>query len=159
MKNNECCPIFDPKKWDNKTHKWKNKPFIKESIPTLFHMPFPPMIGMKMKKMCDLSYKSKKNLELSETLALFRDPTPFKSEIYMLVKGKVKDATNVKINGEFISRVYDGPYNKVPKFMNSMDLYLDKKGKVAKDYYIHYTYCPKCSKKYGHNYMILFARI
>lgn len=44
---NECCPEFNPKKWDEKTFDWNNKQFVKETIPTLFHIPFPPMIGKK----------------------------------------------------------------------------------------------------------------
>ena len=28
----ECCPKFEPSKWDNKTFTWKNKPFIKETV-------------------------------------------------------------------------------------------------------------------------------
>jgi len=37
--------------------------------------------------------------------------------------------------------------------------YLKEKGQAARDYYVHYAYCPKCSKERGHNYMILFALI
>lgn len=47
----------------------------------------------------------------------------------------------------------------VPKFIKQMNGYLAAQGKKAKDYYIHYAYCPKCAKKYGDNYMILFAKI
>ncbi|MBN2395742.1 MAG: hypothetical protein JXC36_04675 [Candidatus Atribacteria bacterium] len=37
----ECCPEFNPEKWDKKTFNWEDKQFIKETIPTFFHMPFP----------------------------------------------------------------------------------------------------------------------
>ncbi len=50
--SDECCPEFDPKKWDKKSFDWKDKEFLKETIPTLFHIPFPPMIGKKIMKMC-----------------------------------------------------------------------------------------------------------
>ncbi|MDD3732973.1 MAG: hypothetical protein PHU88_11430 [candidate division Zixibacteria bacterium] len=58
-----------------------------------------------------------------------------------------------------MSRVFDGGYNAIPKFIKIMDEYLAETGKKAKDYYIHYAYCPSCAKKFGHNYMILFAEI
>ena len=58
--NIECCPKFNPEKWDEKTFNWKNKHFIKESIPQLFHIPFPPMIGRKIMKMWELAKKTKK---------------------------------------------------------------------------------------------------
>lgn len=37
--------------------------FIKETMPTLFHIPFPPMIGSKMTKMWKLAENSKANLD------------------------------------------------------------------------------------------------
>jgi hypothetical protein len=63
------------------------------------------------------------------------------------------------ISGNFVSRVFDGGYNSIPKFVKIMDEYLAETGKKAKDYYIHYAYCPSCAKKFGRNYMILFAKL
>jgi len=37
--SSECCPKFDPAPWNEKTHEWKDKPFIRETLPQLFHMP------------------------------------------------------------------------------------------------------------------------
>lgn len=156
----ECCPKFNPKKWDGKTFVWKNKPFIKASIPTLFHIPFPPMIGKKITAMCNLSEKERKvSAKKDEVLMLFRDPSAFKSEIYLSVTGKISGADNVNISGTFVAKVFAGGYNAVPKFIKQMNEYLRKKGKIARDYYIHYAYCPACAKKYGNNYMIIFAKI
>lgn len=159
MDEKECCPEFEPKRWDGKKHKWKNKNFIKESIPTLFHIPFPPMIGKKMVKMMKLVQDAKANPAMKDWLVLFYDPSAFKSEIYMGATKKVPGGNNVTISGTFISKVFDGPYNAIPKFIKKMDAHLAEKGKKAVKYYVHYAYCPKCSKKYGHNYMILFAEV
>ncbi|MBS3079089.1 hypothetical protein J4218_03135 [Candidatus Pacearchaeota archaeon] len=156
----ECCPKFNPSKWDGKTFVWKNKFFIKESIPTLFHIPFPPMIGSRITKMMDLAEKSKKvSSKKDEMLILFHDPSAFRTEIYVSVTGNVSNRNNVKISGTFIARVFTGDYGDIPKLMKQMKEYLLKKGKTAKDYYIHYAYCPKCVKKYGNNYMIFFAKV
>lgn len=157
--NSECCPEFHPEIWDKKTHNWNTKRFIKESIPTFFHIPYPPMIGKKIGKMWTLVEKAGAAGAKDEVLILFRNPSAFKSEIYISVTGNVPDADNVGISGEFVSRVFDGGYNAVPKFIKAMDEYLAETGKKAKDYYVHYAYCPKCAKKTGHNYMILFARV
>lgn len=153
----ECCPKFDPKKWDGKIFKWKDKQFIKESMPTFFHIPFPPMIGSKMTKIWNLANNAKKiSSKKDETLILFYDPHAFKSEIYLSVTGKVPNAKNVTISGKFYSRVFDGAYQDVPKFIKQME---EKLGKKKRKYYVHYAYCPKCAKKYGNNYMIIFAEI
>ena len=58
-----------------------------------------------------------------------------------------------------MTRVFDGPYNAIPRFIKEMDEYLKESGKAAKDYYVHYAYCPKCAKEQGHNYMVLFALV
>lgn len=160
QENKECCPTFNPEKWNEKTCNWENKRFIKESIPTFFHIPWPPMIGKKITKMCHIAEKSKKTESNKEDmLILFFDPSPFTSELYFSVTGDVPEANNVTISGTFISKVFEGAYNAVPKFMKQMDAYLGKQEKKAEKYYIHYAYCPKCAKKSGKNYMILFAQV
>ncbi len=155
-----CCPKFNPQKWDEKTHQWNKKPFIKESIPAFFHIPFLPMIGKKITKMMELVESSKKMLSNPEDiLLLFNDPHPFKSDIYLLVTDPVKNANNVQLSGTFISKVFEGPYNAIPKIIKEMNEYLAQNKQRAKDYYVHYAYCPKCAKKTGHNYMIIFAKV
>jgi hypothetical protein len=161
--NDECCPEFSLEKWDKKTFNWDNKQFIKETIPTLFHVPFPSMIGKKITKMMDLATRANKiDSKKDEVLILFQDPSAFRSNIYISVTGDVPGANNVKISGTFIARVYDGSYNEIIKFVKDMNAYLEKEGKKIPpndEYYIHYAYCPKCAQKFGHNYMILFAKI
>ncbi len=158
--NQECCPKFDVKKWDKKSFTWDNKLFIKESIPTFFHIPFPPSIGKKMTKMYKLAEKSNTNIQdKSEALVMFHDPTAFKSEIYYSVTSETEGANNTTISGEFSAMVFDGPYNGIPRYIKEMEKYLKEKGQSAKDYYVHYAYCPKCAKESGHNYMVLFAQI
>jgi hypothetical protein len=160
QENKECCPKFNPEKWEEKMHVWDKKAFIKESIPTFFHLPFPPMIGRAVTKMCVMA-ESAKAVEFNsqDVLLLFRDPSAFESEIYLSVTSFVPQANNVTISGTFISKVFSGPYNAIPRFIKQMNEYLATQGKKAKDYYVHYAYCPKCAKKYGDNYMILFAQI
>lgn len=159
-KNQECCPLFRPEKWDNKTFTWENKTFIKDAMPTLFHIPFPPMINKKMTKLWNMVEKSNKmEVNKDDTLILFHDPSPFMSEIFISTVGPVPQANNINLTGTFVAKVFDGNYSDVPKFMKLMDEYLSKEGKKAKDYFIHYAYCPKCAKKYGNNYMIFFAQI
>jgi hypothetical protein len=155
-----CCPEFHPEKWDQKSHDWYGKPFIKDSLPTFFHIPFPPMIGQKMTKLWKMVEDAQKaEPDKTDTLLLFRDPSPFKSEMYVSVTGPVPEAENVNLSGSFISKVFAGAYNDIPKFIKEMDGYLAGQDKKAKDYYVHYAYCPKCAKKFGNNYMILFAQV
>lgn len=158
--HDECCPEFHPELWDQKKVHWENKPFLKETIPTFFHIPFPPMIGKKITKMWQMAMDAKKTeANKEEALVLFHDPSAFKSEIYLSVTDTVPGANNVRLSGDFIAKVFSGPYNAVPKFIKEMDAYLSAQGRKAQDYYIHYAYCPKCAEKFGNNYMILFAQV
>lgn len=156
----ECCPEFHPERWDQKNYAWHDKPFIKESMPTLFHIPFPKLMEKKIIRLCQQAENSKMTEADSEdALLLFHDPSAFKSEIFLSVTGVVPNADNTVISGAFVAKVFSGPYNAVPKFMKQMNEYLAAQGKEAKDYYIHYAYCPKCAKKFGNNYMIIFAQV
>lgn len=159
-KDLECCPEFNVEKWDHKTVVWENKKFIREKIPTFFHIPFYPMIGKKMMKLHTAALKSEATIpDKLDALVLFRDPTPFRSELYYAVTDEVEGIENLTLSGIYAARVFDGPYNSVPRHVKEMEKELHEKGKKAKDYYIHYAYCPKCAKKFGHNYMILFAQL
>ncbi|MDX9929344.1 MAG: hypothetical protein RBS37_05765 [Bacteroidales bacterium] len=156
----ECCPIFEVERWDKKTFRWENKLFLKETISTFLHIPFPPMIGKKVMKMHVMAEKAEATIpDKSEALILFRDTSAFKSEIYYAVTKNVDGANNTMISGSFVARVFDGPYNSIPRYIKEMEEYLREGNQEAKDYYVHYAYCPACAKKTGHNYMILFALV
>ena len=156
MTHKECCPKFNPKPWDNRTHKWKNKLFIKDTIPQLFHMPLPFMIGRMIHKQWKKAQDAGAAPPIKDFLWLAYDPSPWKSEHYIYVKKEVPGAENVKISGTFISKVFDGPYKDVPKWIKQMD---EELGNKVKKYYFYFTTCPKCAKKYGHNYIVAFAQI
>ena len=156
----ECCLKFDPKPWDEKTHHWKDKLFIKDTIPQLFHIPiFPSMIGKMIMRQWRKAEDAGAAPDKKDFLWLCYDPSPWKSEHYIWVTKKVPNAENVKISGTFISKVFDGPYNAAPKWIKEMDEWLAQQGKKAKKYYFYFTTCPKCAKKYGHNYVVVFAQV
>lgn len=158
-KEPECCPQFDPKPWDHITHEWVDKPFIKKNIPQFLHMPLPLMYARTLGSMWKAAQDAGTAPEMKDFLLLAYDPSPWKSELYMSVIKEVPGAENVKFSGTFISKVFDGPFNHVPKYLNQFRRYLELVNKNAKKYYFYYTTCPKCAKKYGHNYIVAFAEI
>ena len=113
------------------------------------------VIGRMWKKAQDTGSATEKK----DFLLLAHDPSPWKSELYMNVTKEVPGAENVKLNGTFITKVFDGPYSNVPKYMKEMENYVTSQGKKTKKHYFYYTYCPKCAKKYGHNYIVDFAEV
>ncbi|MEI7603813.1 MAG: hydrolase [bacterium] len=158
-KEEVCCPEFNPSLWDNKEFTWTDKLFIKGSMRTFLHMPLPSSMSKLMTNMWDKIIKSEAQLETKDMVVLTYDPTLWKSENYFAVSKEVEGAENVKISGQFLTKVFDGPYSAVPKWMKEMDTYVQEKGNTVKKYYMYYTTCPKCAKKYGHNYVVCFAEI
>ena len=137
----------------------EDKTFIMETIPEFMHMPFPPMIAKAMGRMWKMAQDAGAAPELKDFMCLAYDPSPWKGELYTFVTKGVPGAKNVKLSGTFISKVFDGPYNAVPKWIKEMDKYLAEQGKKASRYYFYYTTCPKCAKVHGHNYVVAFAQV
>jgi hypothetical protein len=97
--------------------------------------------------------------EIEDFLWLAYDPSPWKSEHYIAVTKEVPGADNVTLSGTFLTKVFDGPYHAVPKWIKVMDKFVADKGMKVKKYYFYFTTCPKCAKKYGHNYIVAFAQV
>ena len=71
----------------------------------------------------------------------------------------VDGAKNTTLSGTFRGKVFEGPYNAVPRCMKEMEELLAEEGKKAKRYFVHFAYCPKCVKQYGKNFMIVFVEV
>ncbi|HET9571701.1 MAG TPA: hydrolase [Bacteroidales bacterium] len=161
MEEEICCPKFDPKPWDETTHVWKDKLFITDTIKQFMHMPLPGQFGKVMTRMQELTKKCGVEVtDLNEFIVMSYDPSPWKSDIYMTVSGEHPDLKNtVKLSGTFLSKVFDGPYNHIPKYMKETESFVQKQGFQPKKYYFYYTTCPKCAKKYGHNYIVVLVEV
>lgn len=154
-----CCPKFDPAPWDGKTVVFENKLFLKKTLPEIFHMPLPGTIGRMMKKIWPAIEAAGARPDDKDFLWLAYDPSPWKGEHYIHVTREVPGFDNVRLSGTFITKVFDGPYDAVPKWIKEMDIYLAGQGKTAKKFFFYYTTCPECAKKYGHNYVVVYAEI
>ena len=63
------------------------------------------------------------------------------------------------LSGTFLSKVFEGPYRLVPKWMKTMQEHVTAQGKTPAKTYCYYTTCPRCAKKYGLNYVVLLAQV
>lgn len=154
-----CCPKFDPTLWDEKTHVWQDKLFILDTVPQLFHIPLPWSVGRTIGGLWKIAQEAEATPDVKDFLMIAYDPSPWKSEFYLAVTKEVPGAKNAKLSGTFLSKVFDGPYNDVPKWIKEMDKYVVSQGKKTLKYYFYYTTCPKCAKKHGHNYVVAFAQV
>lgn len=152
-----CCPPFDPVRWDARTHLWQEKRFITDQVRLLFHIPL--NIGRVIQRMWKKVQAAEAALPSEEGLILAYDPSPWRSELFMTVAREVPGAENVTLSGEFVSKVYEGPYHHVPRWFKDMDQFLAAQGKQATRYYVHFASCPKCAQHYGKNYAVVFAQV
>ena len=158
-RSDTCCPEFNPEPWDKKIHVWKDKPFLVRTVPQFLHMPIPGFYGKAITAMYEEAEYEGIAPGAGECLLLTHDPSPWKSILYLAVTEAKPGVPVETLSGTFASMVFDAPYNKVPSFIEIMDMWLAESGKQAKKYYFYFTTCPKCAKKYGHNYIVAFAQI
>jgi hypothetical protein len=152
-----CCFPFDPSLWDGVTHEWRDKRFLRGDVRQVLHVPVG--MGATITRMVKQIVDANAMPDPKEFLILAHDPSPWKSELSLTVTKDVPGGTMARISGTFFSKVFDGPYHDVPKWIKATDELLAARGTRAMKYYFHYAYCPKCAKKYGHNYCVAFARV
>ena len=153
--NEECCPKFDPAPWDGKVLEWGNKKFIKGKVFTLFFMPvnFGSVIVKLMAKVKDAGAGTPENLCLSD------HTSKWNMDLYLAVDKEIPRAENVVLSGRFFSKVYEGDFKETGKWCRDFENIAKEKGMKIEKWYMWYTTCPKCAKKYGKNYTVIVGKI
>jgi hypothetical protein len=150
-----CCQRFDSGKWDKKKVTWKNKLFVKDSVFSLFYIPlnFGGVVKKNIKKLKDANAIPKEVMILSDESSFFS------SNIYISTKKAIPKVKDVRVAGTFLTKVFEGPYKNMGKWIKEMKEYVKLEKQELKQMYFYYPYCPKCAKKYGNNYVVIFAEI
>lgn len=152
-----CCPKFDPTPWEEKEISWHDKLFVKDSVKSFLHIPLD--MGAVITKMWNQIEAAGAKTEDKDFLILSDETSAWKSDQFIPVTKEVPGMENVRISGTFLTKVFEGPYKEAPNWYKQMINYVKSKGKEAKKVYMYYTTCPKCAKKYGKNYVVLFAEV
>jgi hypothetical protein len=150
-----CCPKFDPAPWDDKIFEWNDRKFIKAKVFTLFYMPV--NFGKVMKRL-DENVRNA-GAEIPDYLALSDHTSKWNMDIYLAVNKEISGANNITLSGKFYSKVYEGAFNDTGKWCKDFESIIKSKGHSIKKWYMWYTTCPKCAKKYGKNYVAIVAEI
>lgn len=155
MKEEICCPKLNPEKWDNKTLDWKDKKFIVGKVPTFLFMPIG--FGKVITKLMYLVDKSSAKTE--DNLCLSDHTSKWNMNILLAVDKEIEGANNIKLSGKFYSKVYEGSFKDTGKWCKDFEEHLKEKNLSIKKWYMWYTTCPKCAKKYGKNYTVIIAEL
>lgn len=150
-----CCPKFDPEPWHEKEISWDKKLFVKDRVKCFLHIPL--NFGGVMKK--NVEKIESAGAKCDEMIVLSDDNSLWGADVYIHVSKEVPGADTATITGNFLSKVFEGPYQHMRKWMTEMNAYVSSKGINAKKMYSFYTTCPKCAKKYGKNYVVLLSQV
>jgi len=150
-----CCQRFDPAPWDGKEMTWKGKLFVKDRVASIFHIPlnFGQIIVRNMELIKKAGALPEKALMLSDENSLFG------SDVYINVSKNVPGARMERLSGTFLTRVFEGNYQDMGRWVRAMQEHVRAKGREAKKMYFFYTTCPKCARYYGKNYVVILAKV
>lgn len=151
-----CCPRFKPETWDQQELHFKDKLFVRAKTHSLLHIP------LDMNSVYAKTFKAiedEKAYTDSNFAVLSLEKSPWIAEHLFAVTKEVPGQEMVKLTGDFITKVFEGPYKNTPKWANELNSLVENKGKKIKNTYFFYTTCPKCAKTYGKNYVVGLAQI
>jgi hypothetical protein len=150
-----CCPPFDPTPWQDQEISWHNKPFVKDHVTCLFHVP----LNMGRIVLKDMALIDAADADPAQPMMLSDELSPWGADLYIEVKKLVPGANMAEISGTFLTKVFEGPFRDAPRWVEDMKRYVEAKNRKLERLYFGYTTCPKCAKAYGKNYVVMFAKV
>jgi hypothetical protein len=151
----ECCPKFDPAPWDGKEFVWDGKTFVKDRVRTFFFMPL--NFGAVMKRL--VGKVERAGAMSPEAMCLSDHTTKWNMEVLLAVTREVDGAENVTLSGRFLSKVYEGDFKLTKAWCKDFAAFAEGRRLNVKKWYMWYTTCPKCARKYGKNYVAVVAEV
>jgi hydrolase family protein len=150
-----CCPRFKPEGWDGQELHFKNKPFVKASTVSLFHVP------LNMGSVFARTWGAIRNAhaENGGFMVLSHDDSAWHAEHLFAVSKPVEGAEIVNLSGDFLTKVFEGPFANARMWRDEMKRYVEQRGRALDTLYFFYTTCPKCAKEYGKNYVVAIAKV
>jgi len=150
-----CCAPIDPARWEGRELVWQDKPFLKDHIRALMHMPL--NFGTVMGR--DQAAIEAAAAYPDEPFWLIDEVSPWGSDIYVAVDGDVPNARIERLSGTFVTKAFDGPYRDVGRWIAEMEAFVASRGQRTQKLYFYYATCPKCAKALGKNQVVLFAQV
>lgn len=151
----ECCPAFDPQEWDEKTLIWQDKMFVRDRVRSFLHIPlnFAAVMRRNAAVIEAADAWPQKRLVLSDENSLWG------ADAYLEVTREIPGACMTTLSGNFLAKVFEGPYRDISKWIKEMQSYVRDSGHAIQQLFFIYTACPKCAKRRGKNYVVLLARV
>ncbi|MGI9355401.1 MAG: hydrolase [Rhizobiaceae bacterium] len=151
-----CCSRFNPVGWDGQELHLDNKQFIRATTKSLMHIPL---------NMAGVFGRVQRHIENAgaydpdNCIVLSRDQSAWKAEHLFSIAKPVPEEEAVTLTGNFITKVFEGPYRQAKDWQEEMKELARARGGTGDEVYFFYTTCPKCAKAYGKNYVVGVARV
>jgi hypothetical protein len=151
-----CCPRFNPTGWDARNLHFENKLFVRATTRSLLHVPI--NMGTVFTRV-QSQIEDAGAQDPYRYLVLSRDLSATESEHFFAVTSPVPEEETTTLSGDFIARVFEGPYRKVTDWVHEMEIAAKACGNSVERIFMFYTTCPKCARAYGENYVVGVAQI
>ena len=151
-----CCPRFNPQGWDNQVLHFVEKPFVRATTLSIFH------ISINMGSVFTKAFKAIRDADAyddNDFIILSRDLSPWFSEHYFAITKPVPGLETTKLSGDYLTKVFEGPYREIPNWQSEMAAVAAEQGLDVERIFWFYTTCPRCAKVYGTNYLVAVAKV
>jgi hypothetical protein len=146
-----CCPRFNAEGWDGQTLHFENKPFLRATTFSVAHVPL--NMGKVFSRVLG-KINAAQAVDPEHSIVLSRDLSSFKGEHLFAVTAEVPGEEKTTLSGDYLTKVFEGPFTKVGTWHKEMQTLAKTKGHEANAVWFYYTTCPKCAKTYGRNPMV-----
>jgi hypothetical protein len=150
-----CCPQGFPAAWQEKEISWQDKPFVKARVRSFLHVPlnYTGVLARQVRLIEAAGARPEEMVVLADENSLWG------ADLYVAAAADVPGAQMARLSGEYLSKVFEGPYRNIPQWIAEMKQYVRSRGKEMKSLYFSYLTCPKCARRYGKNYVALVAQV
>lgn len=150
-----CCAKLDAKLWNHRELSWNDKPFLRDHIRSFLHVPL--NFGSVISR--DHAAMQEAEAYPEEPFWMTDEVSPWGADLYLAVDKVFPGVKIETLSGKFLTKVFEGPYRDVGKWSQTMAEHVAKRGLKLENLYYYYPTCPKCSKHYGKNQVVLFAQV
>ena len=151
-----CCPRFNSQGWDEQELHFSAKRFVMAKTRSLLHLPL-NMHSVFKKTLAAIDKADAQEAE--QFIVLSHDPSAWAAEHYFAVNRDVPGQKMLQLSGDYLTKVFEGPYSDAPNWARHMTSLVRSRGKQVLKHYFFYTTCPTCAKYYGKNPVVAVAEV
>jgi len=151
-----CCPRFDPAGWDGQHIQLRDLPVVRAETHGVMHVPLDmgKVFGRVMEHIRQAGAE-----DTERFVVLSRDLSALKAEHLFAVTGPVPGEETTALTGDFVTKVFEGPYRDARRWHAEMLRLVRARGHEPGKVWFFYTTCPRCAKVHGRNYVVGFGEM